>query len=248
MILKKVTVTGIDDSTSIPDIHRFIALYPKIEFGVLIRSPWRESKQNARFPTFQWLERLCAYFHEYTRKHFSLHLCGLYVQDFFTNTRFVESIEMFFDYFSRVQINTHNVPYGFSMKTVTQNISNLLSYSVTPILQYDDGNKENIEAILLEVPLGSVHVLHDMSHGAGKLPEKWNLPLDINGCMNGYSGGLTPQNVVEEIIRMNLPENQEIWIDAETYLRTMGEFDLLKAAGFYNAAMLYHTTHNGEEE
>ena len=236
MKLMKITVTGADDSTQIPDILRFTALYPRIEFGILVTSPW-SSKGFGRYPSFPWIERLAQYIDADNRHNFSLHLCGKYVDEFFTNPRFIDGIQMFTGAFSRMQINTHNCPAATDLAIVTQNIANMLAENVTPILQYDPANTKIIDTILDNVPPKSVHCLYDMSHGAGVLPEGgWKAPLEK--AVTGYAGGLRPGNVEAQLISMdsNIHPDQYIWIDAETHLRSNDLFDLSHAEDFYKSA------------
>ena len=238
MKLAKITVTGADDHTQIPDILRFIALYPRIEFGILVNSPWSNLGGHGRYPSFQWIERLAQYIDEDNRVNFSLHLCGKYVDEFFTNRRFVDGISMFTRAFSRMQVNTHNYRQELDLAIVTQNIADMLAEGVTPILQYDHANSANIDTILANVPPHSVHCLYDMSHGAGVLPEEgWTAPLEK--VITGYAGGLSKDNVGDQLVAMSvhIPAEQYIWINAETHLRNASDrFDLFLVEDFYKNA------------
>ena len=84
MKLMKITVTGADDKTQIPDIMRFCALYPRIEFGILVTSPW-SAGGFGRYPSFQWIERLAQYIDEHIKEEASAVLAamGLTVSDAF---------------------------------------------------------------------------------------------------------------------------------------------------------------------
>ena len=236
MKLMKVTVTGADDSTQIPDILRFTALYPRIEFGILVTSPW-SSKGFGRYPSFQWIERLAQYIDDDNRDNFSMHLCGKYVEEFFTNPRFIDGIMLFAHKFSRMQVNTHNCPADTDLAIVTQNIGNMLAEGIVPILQYDHANRKTIDLILENVPPMSVHCLYDMSHGAGVLPENgWKAPLEKT--VTGYAGGLSPLNVDGQLAVMDavIHPEQYVWIDAETHLRAHDNFSLDLVEEFYTAA------------
>lgn len=237
MKLMKITVTGADDSTQIPDIIRFTALYPRIEFGILVTSPW-SSKGLGRYPSFQWIERLAQYINEDNRDNFSMHLCGKYVKEFFTNPRFIDGISMFSGVFSRMQVNTHNCPATTDLAIVTQNIGNMLAEGIVPILQYDHTNKHTIDLILDNVPPMSVHVVqNDRSHGAGVLPYGgWKAPLEKT--VTGYAGGLRPGNVEAQLIAMDsvIHPEQYVWIDAETHLRANDNFSLDLVEDFYKSA------------
>lgn len=62
------------------------------------------------------------------------------------------------------------------------------------------------------------------------MPEIW--PNPIENC--GYAGGLTPENVKEQLclIKNLVGENGSIWIDAESSLRGYDQFDLGKVEEF----------------
>lgn len=240
MNLKKITVTGVDNYTAIPDIFRMIARYPQVEFGVLIQAPWGSEYQL--FPSFEWIERLARYIDESLRQHFSLHLCGGYVQDFYSHKRFVESVAMFAPYFGRMQINTHNERAPFDLKIAAQNVHLLNGLGVTPILQMDEANAHIVTEVVAEVPRGAVDVLYDMSHGAGVLPTSWEGVVtkpNYGGIFTGYAGGLEPANVRGEVAKIaKIVGDNPIWIDAESRLRSGGNFDMVKAALFVKHAYL----------
>ena len=88
MNLSKITVTGADNKTQIPDILRYLGLYPKLEFGILVHAPW--SNGSGRFPSFAWIESLARWIDDDDRDRFAMHLCGSYVAEFFHHKRFVE--------------------------------------------------------------------------------------------------------------------------------------------------------------
>lgn len=248
MKLMKITVTGADDKTQIPDIMRFCALYPRIEFGILVTSPW-SAGGFGRYPSFQWIERLAQYIDEDNRRNFSMHLCGKYVEEFFQNPRFCDGIMMFAEKFSRMQVNTHNYKMDTDLGIVTLNIGNMLAEGVTPILQYDQANTATINAILDNVPPKSVHCLYDMSHGAGILQESgWDAPLEK--AVTGYAGGLSPENVAAQVeaISAVVHPDEYVWIDAETRLRDAEDaFSMSKVEQFYKAAMNAEGVQNQHE-
>jgi phosphoribosylanthranilate isomerase len=75
--------------------------------------------------------------------------------------------------------------------------------------------------------------LFDLSGGAGILPEQW--PEPIEGVYCGYAGGLSPENVAEQLEKIEaVTPNARIWIDAETHVRSNGDqlFDLEKVRRF----------------
>jgi len=71
-------------------------------------------------------------------------------------------------------------------------------------------------------------ILFDASGGRGEVNTTWPEPIG-NFC--GYAGGFNPENVEERVrdLAEFLPENQIIWIDMESGVRTEDIFDLDKA-------------------
>lgn len=64
-------------------------------------------------------------------------------------------------------------------------------------------------------------LLFDESGGHGLAPKEWRGPIYKERPM-GYSGGMSPDNVVENLDKINnvVPEHRKIWIDAEGKLKS----------------------------
>jgi phosphoribosylanthranilate isomerase len=98
------------------------------------------------------------------------------------------------------------------------------------IFQIDGVN--NIIEKLQDGTHPNISGLFDLSHGAGVLPNAW--PSVLNNVYCGYAGGLSPDNVIDELRKIEpLVGAKSIWIDAETHLRNAdGNFDLTKVQAF----------------
>jgi len=83
-------------------------------------------------------------------------------------------------------------------------------------------------------------LLYDASYGRGKNPTNWQAPA-FSFLKQGYSGGLSPENITQELDRISaaVPGNQTIWIDAEGQLMKPGtrEFDVQRADTYINGAL-----------
>lgn len=83
-------------------------------------------------------------------------------------------------------------------------------------------------------------ILFDASGGRGKLPKQWRAPVMENHKM-GYSGGLGPDNVAENLDKINLvtPADSNIWIDAEGKLKDPDtkQFDIARAERYIENAL-----------
>ena len=82
--------------------------------------------------------------------------------------------------------------------------------------------------------------LFDLSGGAGILPESWP---KAKGEYCGYAGGLSPENLEEQLekIKCVVDEDQKIWIDVETHVRSSDDkqFDLDKVRKFLEISKRY---------
>lgn len=79
------------------------------------------------------------------------------------------------------------------------------------------------------------HPLFDKSGGAGILPNEW----PVAEGYAGYAGGLSPDNVEHELMRIQEARNgYPVWIDAETKLRSDDDkvFELYKVEEFVTRA------------
>jgi hypothetical protein len=92
------------------------------------------------------------------------------------------------------------------------------------IFQYNDNTKAAIEK--LHQTGAEFSLLFDASGGRGVAPQTWQKPIYETHPM-GYSGGLSPDNVVHNLREINalVPANIPIWIDAEGRLKSNDLFD-----------------------
>lgn len=241
-MLNKVTVTGADDSI---DPHALIAIaqdFPFVEFGILLSAT---QIGHTRFPSENWLRQLIALFRREnapgTKRvgHFAGHICGRWVREILIGhwpllPGGTDSTALF----ERWQLNTHAQPHAID-PTEFRNVFRRRwdSYQCV-ILQYDNVNAGDLMLALGPDFCDKAQLLFDLSHGAGVLPAEWPLPIEKLAC--GYAGGLSPENVAEQLTKLEeiIPDGREIWIDAETHLRSDGDrqFDLFKVRAFLEAA------------
>ncbi len=95
------------------------------------------------------------------------------------------------------------------------------------IFQYDNVNTVFVD--LAKQAKVNFSALFDLSHGIGILPSEW--PNLLDGVKCGYAGGLSPENLEEQIKRIEEKAGDtEIWIDMETHVRSNYDmlFDLQK--------------------
>ena len=124
------------------------------------------------------------------------------------------------------------------------------------IFQYNDNNINAIRKLhravkkfdkgLYENEKINFSELFDASGGRGLAPKEWRGPVHKEHPM-GYSGGISPDNVVENLEKINkvVPQKRAIWIDAEGKLKSPQQlsdgtykdlFDVDKAKLYVNRA------------
>lgn len=240
MPLKKVTVTGADDSVRPAALLEIANRFPFVEFGILVG---QDHFGSPRFPSAPWIAEFVEAFHGRPGQ-VSMHLCGEWVRDFYMGRPLAvgQFPAALLHAAGRVQLNTHGVLHEYELSGMMTLIGQLNQVGIEVIFQYDE-----INVIPLETAAHGglkVSALVDGSHGAGILPAAWPAPEDTEGdnleIPIGYAGGLTPENVADQIYLMPQdPPGAPTWVDAETHLRASEGmlFDLTKVERFLAAAM-----------
>lgn len=227
-MITTVTLTGADDSILPEQLFEISKLYPYVEWAILVS---RKSTGQKRFPSMRWIEELGRLNNVKIASgkpslNLSLHLCGSYVKELLSgNDDFIEDdLSEIWHAFSRVQINTHGeVHYIHDGFTEWLNENPFKEW----IFQYDNVNTRMLELAIRDNVKCSA--LFDLSHGTGILPEQW--PDLLPGIKCGYAGGLSPDNLLEQIKGIeSIVAEHPIWIDMETKIRSFNDatFCLIK--------------------
>lgn len=226
MKINKVTMTGADNSIQPEDLFEISKKYPFVEWGILVS---RNSQGKNRFPSLEWMNYLSKLNRNWIQDgneglQLACHVCGTYVKEVLMGGhRFTIEIGELWNDFQRMQINTHGVKHQYDPKA----IEFLKDMDKEIIFQFDGANRPIID-LALEKGV-NCSTLFDMSHGAGILPKDWLEP--VKGIRCGYAGGLSPDNVVQQIKLIESKVGEyELWIDMETQIRSHSDlqFDLTK--------------------
>jgi hypothetical protein len=144
-----------------------------------------------------------------------------------------EMLRHFSGKIERVQLNTHGEPHVVEMSALLYNLKSCADHGVEVIFQRDGANDEifewarwqNLRSYAETLKLAT---LFDLSHGTGKCPDRW--PVPVQGAYCGYAGGLGPDNVgaclqqIREVVelaeaqRCSDWDTTRYWVDAETGL------------------------------
>lgn len=132
--------------------------------------------------------------------------------------------------------NEKNMP---TIKRIQINMPEIAAQSIKPgavaqliagmprrefIFQYNNKTKSAVEQ--MHATGAKFSLLFDASGGRGVAPKSWQKPIYETHPM-GYSGGISPDNVVDNLRKINelVPDNAGIWIDAEGRLKSNDLFD-----------------------
>ena len=214
MNLRSVTITGADDSTNQDDLVFLSRKYPFVEWGILVSGKHREG--TFRFPSGAWAS-------SFARKSIdnnmsvSVHLCGKLVRTLCDGTdslMFYKNNKELIDSAKRIQLNFHAITHTIKEPDFSRTLGSFKNHQF--IFQLDGVNNmilgDSRRKGLNAVPL------FDTSGGIGRLPEYWPDPMN---CYCGYAGGLSPENLEEQIRSIGAVAGESpIWIDVETRVRS----------------------------
>ena len=214
MKLTTITLSGANEFTDIRALLSLCEKYSLTELGIQV------SGEKAAFgmARYWWIWALSLYVTPFTR--LALHVNKDWVEAFCAG-KIPKELDTFLSWrhdngepiFSRVQLNFKIGREKDFNPAVLRNM--IQSYSAQRfILSYNDSNKEVIHYLYQEGL--EFDCLYDSSFGAGILPEK-RLPLIYPDVCQGYAGGLSPQNVLIELNKINkvLAEGEMFYIDAQ---------------------------------
>lgn len=240
--LRQVTITGADDSVSYYRLFEISKQFPFVEWGILLS---KNSEGYFRFPSWKWIEGLI------TEKPASVtisgHLCGSWVRDIVAGgSEFLNTHRELSHEFARFQLNFHGqVHIAPSPEKFIDSLVFLTGLNRQPVIFQLDGVYSQIYSLARGQYARHRGIealaLHDVSGGAGILPEQWPQPM---GDYCGYAGGLSPDNLAEQLkliqdrIRNKDGSLYPIWIDAETHIRSTDNstFETVKAEAFLGIA------------
>lgn len=239
MRIHHVTASGFDRTVQEAQLPFFCRQWgERLEFGFLDRG---KGPPKPRYPDRTFME-VCL--NEKCPCSLSIHLCGEAAYGFLEQgpIRGVSSgrIPYFFDLFEWVQINFA----GLDIRSIDEilpacYVEDEWSYDLS--LQLDGVHDETAfhVAKILSTPWRTTRYLHDQSGGKGTKARVY--PSPIPGVLNGYAGGLSAENIVDELMRIEeVVGEAEIWIDFESGARDEQDRFCLKRVGrVLEAASVY---------
>lgn len=200
-----LTLSGVDDGVDDYEIDDLLR-DTRVEIGLLYSI---DRAGSLRYPTLERIRRI-------TQAHpgrCAIHICGtaarkeLYERG---DLRLVEALAAV----QRVQIN------GVLDDAEIEHACDILPLH-TVITQWGGGNVPQVDR-------DNHAILVDASAGRGIPPASWQVPAV--SCRIGWAGGLTPENLVRQMVAIDATGVQDAWLDLETGLRAPdGRFSTQRA-------------------
>ena len=215
MKIKYVTLTGADDNTKHEELLRVSAIYPFVEWGILFSQ--KKSGLAERYPSWDWVVDLAGK-HD-GNANFSAHLCGQWVDDAMNGKLTVQA-----SFFKRIQLNMAQGRLSKALASESK-VWEAVTKVGQAVIFGGPYQKYNLQIDAELFSKHGVYPLFDTSGGRGQLTKNW--PQPIEGVMCGYAGGLGPDNLEDELKKIeDVVGDNTIWIDMESRVRTKGEFDI----------------------
>ena len=239
MRLKTITCSGANEYTSFEPLIRLLSWWPRAELGIQV------SGKKAAFSTarYWWIEKLFSVTKEVDFPiHIALHVNSDWVEDFCqgyihdelrrwlefynfkTGTPFIQRVQLNF------KIGREKTPDLKKLSSAIKECRQRFIFSYC---------KENAAFIQKVYETGlKFDLLYDASYGEGILAEKYCPPV-FPDILQGYAGGLSPENVEEHLEQINkvVPSGKSFTIDAEGKLKGPdGHFSLEKCEEYLRIA------------
>ena len=220
-----VSLTGADDEVPPEALFALQQRFPSVEWALLYLP---EKEGQPRNPTTAWRSQfldVCA------GAHTALHLCGTQVFRGILSGVIPDE----FSRYGRLQLNINARRQEFTELEVVAVYTALLDAGHQLILQCHEATEplivEFLQGLRTSQYIERVDVLFDASRGKGQQPEAWPAGHQfLAGTRCGYAGGLAPDNVAENLAKIQERRGQlgAYWLDMESGVRTDNRFDLQK--------------------
>ena len=226
MKLRYITCSDPREHNSIKNIVS-LARLPHAEIAVQCHP----SKMSPGMPRNVWFEQLLHDFKQIDRVKLAIHINNEWSNDICTKGLIPDTIYNWMKIekshnrplISRIQLNmSQNTADNINVCALR---AVMYEFQHTEfIFQYNDKTKEAIEK--LHKSYAKFSLLFDASGGNGIAPTQWEKPIYETHPM-GYSGGLSPTNIMRNLDKINalVPGETPIWTDAEGKLKFQGLFD-----------------------
>lgn len=193
-----ITCTGIDDNTDLDAADRMAT--PGVEFGILLTN---DPEGRNRYPNKATIKSAT----EILGNRCAVHVCGKTARADMLAGRYDETLSRV----GRIQVNG-----AVSIFELDQIGRRFPDQQI--ITQHTEANRDLRWSRARLADLGANHaLLVDGSGGRGISPENW--PLVSTDKRVGFAGGLGPDNLATELLRIKEVSGGHWWVDMESKLR-----------------------------
>lgn len=221
MILRYITASDPRENNSVKSILD-LAHLPHAEIAVQCHP----SKMSKGMPRNVWFEKLMYEMNQTMRVNLAIHINCEWANDICANGKIPEIILNWIKseknyktpIIGRIQLN---MPYETAKNINATKLAKIIHDFPNQefILQYNKKTKSAIKK--LHDTGAKFSLLFDSSGGNAISPKEWEKPVYPTHPM-GYSGGLSAQNVMQNLdkIKSVVPDGYKTWIDAEGRLKS----------------------------
>ena len=228
MKINYITCSDPRDHNSLDDLFGLWQLDDRVEIAVQMH-PGKVSPGTDRYEWVRALvDRLKDDLYPY---NFAMHINSAWCYDV-CNGKIPDALKEFFDAAYRIDKTPMpavrriqlNMPEGAANSLKPYVLADVIKSFPNQefIIQYNDVTKAAVER--LHETGAQFSLLFDSSGGRGISPKSWSAPVYPEHPM-GYSGGFSPETVVEKLDKISavVPAGDKIWIDAEKGLTVPDE-------------------------
>lgn len=218
MKVTRVGCTGFDDTHKFEEVAQFAASSDLVEVGIPVS---REKQGRATYPTFKWIQDYLKFVsknHQDLRH--ALHVNGDICRDFLNGKLSPELKKLISITYQasetpvvgRIQMSLDDKP---DLEALAKLVEKLSMFRIS--FPY---NSHTASMLTKAADLFMFDILVDSSAGKGLLPDSWP-PIIFPDRFQGYAGGLTPENIKDNLNNISLivPSDTAIGIDVETGIK-----------------------------
>ena len=226
MYLRYITCSDPREHNPIPEIIE-LGIKPSAEIAVQCHP----SKMSDGMPRNVWFNDLLRQLYDVKRMNLAIHINSEWANEICINGKIPDILLQWINIrdvrnkpiIKRIQINMPELAAQNIDKTKMAQIINAFRGREF-IFQYNKKTKAAVEK--MHETGAQFSLLFDASGGRGIAPGNWQKPIYETHPM-GYSGGISPDNVVHNLREINklVPKGTGIWIDAEGRLKSNDLFD-----------------------
>lgn len=240
MNLEKITCSDMREYNEIDDIINLGKTYPMAEFAIQAHP----SKFSGWMPRYVWFDTLM-HAAKMNNINLAMHVNAEWRTEICRGNIPYEIKRMWnlqrangMPVIGRVQININGGKESF--RFYADRVADIIrAYpNIEFVFQYTPRQRARLKK--LDATGAPFSMLFDASGGRGISPLAWHAPVSKNHKM-GYSGGLSPENVAENLDKINLvlPTDYNTWIDAEGKLKDPDtkQFDVARAEKYIQNAI-----------